>query len=501
MVLAATRSACKAKETPVTDGDDSDDTYICHRCIGDAFLKQEICRHGRKRECHFCGKTCEAWPLDELAEQVRGVFEQHFRITPSDPGEEGFAYDRDMDWERRGELVADVIADIAGLEPEPAEAVRERLSDPYDAFEGGYEDPFGSETQYEVGRPDTHGFRESWEFFRREVRTRSRFFGRDAQRALDEIFGDLASLKTWKGIPAIKEILPTDESRFLYRARIAYSESEVRDILLNPVKRLGPPPSSLARAGRMNAAGISVFYGATEADTCIAEARAPVGSSVVLGRFEIIRPVRVLDLDLLTKVATDLSWFDPEFTTRSNRAAFMRHLVEEISRPIMPRDEEFEYLPTQVVSEYLASCIEPRLDGIIFHSAQTAGEGRNVALFHHAAGVELYTLPEGTKVDVNSGWASEDDYDDSMVVWETVPLPKQAEEKSRAKSVASFDAVLDRASEDEPGGEDDAVACGEPTLRLDVQKIEVYRIKAVSYQKAKRSVSRYRRPADEKLPF
>ena len=361
--------------------------------------------------------------------------------------------------------------------------------------------PFGSETQYEVGRPDTHGFRESWEFFRREVTTRSRFFGRDAQRALDEIFGDLASLKTWKGIPAIKEILPTDKSRFLYRARIAYSEAEVRDILLNPVKKLGPPPSSLARAGRMNAAGISVFYGATEADTCIAEARAPVGSSVVLGRFEIIRPVRVLDLDLLTKVATDLSWFDPEFTTRSNRAAFMRHLVEEISRPIMPRDEEFEYLPTQVVSEYLASCIEPRLDGIIFHSAQTAREGRNVALFHHAAGVELYTLPEGTKVHVNSGWASEDDHDDSMVVWETVPPPKPAEEKSRAKSVVSFAAVLDRASRDETGGEDEAVACGEPTLRLDVQKIEVYRIKAVSYQKDMRSVSRYRRPADEKLPF
>jgi hypothetical protein len=65
----------------------------------------------------------------------------------------------------------------------------------------------------------------------------------------------------------------------------------------------------------------------------------------------------------LTKVMTDGSWFDPEFTTRSNRAAFMRHLVEEISRPIMPRDEEFEYLPTQAVSEYLASCVEQRLDG------------------------------------------------------------------------------------------------------------------------------------------
>jgi hypothetical protein len=488
----------------VADGDDSDDVYICHGCIGEAFLKQEVRCGGRKRECQFCGKTREAWPLDELAERVQGIIEEHFRITPSDPSDEGFAYDKDMDWERRGDPVADVIADIVGLEPEPAEAVRERLSENtgYDASEGGYEDPFGSDTYYEEGRPDTHGFRESWEFFQQEIRTRYRFFGREAQRALDEIFGDLASLKTWEGTPAIKEILSTAKARFLYRTRIAYSESDLREILLDPVKRLGPPPSRLARAGRMNAAGISVFYGAMEADTCIAEARAPVGSYVVLGRFEIIRPVRVLDLDVLTKVMTDRSWFDPEFTIRSNRAAFLRHLVEEISRPIMPRDEEFEYLPTQAVSEYLASCVEPRLDGIIFHSAQTAREGRNVVLFHHSAGLEAYTLPEGTKVDVHMGWASEDDFDDSIVVRETVPATKPAEEKTLAESVVSFDVILERAPRPEPSDRwDENVFYGEPTLKLDVQEIEVFRIRAVSYQKAQRSVSRYRRPADEKPPF
>jgi RES domain len=204
---------------------------------------------------------------------------------------------------------------------------------------------------------------------------------------------------------------------------------------------------------------------------------------------------------VLTNVVTGGSWFDPEFTIRSNRAAFLRHLVEEISRPIMPRDEEFEYLPTQAVSEYLASCVEPRLDGIIFHSAQMAREGRNIVLFHRAAGVEPYALPDGTKVDVNMGWASEDDYDDSITVREKAPAPKPAEEKTPAKGVPSFEAVLEAASSNETGHEtENDVFYGEPTLRLDVQNIEVHRIKAVTYKKAKRSVSRYRRPADEKLP-
>jgi len=113
----------------VTDRDDSDDVYICHGCIGDAFLKQEVRGDGRKRKCNFCGETREPWPLDELAERVEGVIKEHFRTTPSDPRDEGFVYDEDMDWERRGDPVADAILNIAGLEPETAEAIRKRLSE------------------------------------------------------------------------------------------------------------------------------------------------------------------------------------------------------------------------------------------------------------------------------------------------------------------------------------------------------------------------------------
>lgn len=487
----------------MSDEDDDEATYICHACVGDAFLKAEIRRDGHKQTCQFCGKTRKAWPLKELAERVKGVVEEHFQITPSDPSEEGFAYDKDMDWERRGEPVVDVIAQIAELEPEVAEAIRKQLSEEtsWDAYHGGYEDPFESDTYYEEGRPDTGNFRESWEFFRRQIKTRTRFFGRSAQRALDEIFGDLASLKTWEGTPAIKKISPTDEARYFHRARIAYSHSELQEILAKPVKELGPPPFRLARAGRMNAAGISVFYGAMEADTCIAEARAPVGSYVVLGCFEIIRPIRVLDLDVLTKVVTRGSWFAPDFTTRSNQAAFLRHLVAEIGQPIMPRDEEFEYLPTQAVSEYLASCVEPRLDGLIFHSAQTAGEGRNVVLFHHAAGVEPYGLPEGTKVEVHMGWATEDDYDDSIAVRETVPAAKADKKKSRDNDKPNFAEILESSSWEPVEVDESDQFFGDPVLRLDVEHIQVFRINAVSYQKRRRSVSRYRRPADEKLPF
>ena len=205
---------------------------------------------------------------------------------------------------------------------------------------------------------------------------------------------------------------------------------------------------------------------------------------------------------MLTTVVTEGSWFDPEFATRSNRAAFLRHLVAEISRPIMPRDEEFEYLPTQAVSEYLASCVEPRLDGIIFHSAQTAGAGRNVVLFNHAAVIEPYNLPVGTKLDFNMGWASDDDYDDSIMIRETVPA-KKTEEAESFDSVAS---KPDTISELAPWGLSDATVEDDPiyavpTLRLDVENIQIYRIRSVCYEKMARSVMRYRHSEDEQLPF
>ena len=79
---------------------------------------------------------------------------------------------------------------------------------------------------------------------------------------------------------------------------------------------MGAPDSKIAKSGRMNAHGISVFYGATLPGTCIAEIRPPVGSQVVLGRFEIIREVRLLNFDHLTKVFVTGSLFDPEFAAQ-----------------------------------------------------------------------------------------------------------------------------------------------------------------------------------------
>jgi len=59
-----------------------------------------------------------------------------------------------------------------------------------------------------------------------------------------------------------------------------------------PDIEIGPPPPARAMAGRMNARGIAVFYGALDAATAVAEVRPPSGSKVLVGRFEILRTSR-----------------------------------------------------------------------------------------------------------------------------------------------------------------------------------------------------------------
>ena len=60
----------------------------------------------------------------------------------------------------------------------------------------------------------------------------------------------------------------------------------------------------------MNARGISVFYGAVDIKTALSEVRPPVGSRVAVAQFEIIRPIKLLDVRVLEEVSvagSDLS--------------------------------------------------------------------------------------------------------------------------------------------------------------------------------------------------
>ena len=242
----------------------------------------------------------------------------------------------------------------------------------------------------------------------------------------------------------------------------------------------------------MNAQGIAVFYGATHALVAIAEVRPPVGTDVVVARFSICRPLRLLDLTALEHVQDGGSIFDPTLKQRLERAAFLRTLGVRMARPVMPDDEAFEYLPTQAVADFLGTMNEPRLDGIIYPSAQT-DEGRNVVLFHHAARVETLSLPPGTKIDVNTGyWTEDDGWEPSYEVSETVPDGTIA---PPLRPVDPDDGLASLLLSDLPDPPARHADCRKPALEVDTRSLIVHVVNAVEVKTTTFEVDRNRHDA------
>ena len=424
---------------------------VCNNCVKDPVLSAEVKEQGRYSICDHCGSTGKITALVDLADRIHDVIQEHFQLTPGYPEEpvELFLY-KEGEWERRGDSTDILIGDIVGLDEPVAERLASLLSDrhTYEDAKDGVQDPYGLEAMYEEREAFDLGFQLAWNEFQREIQSKSRFFSVTAEHVLANIFEGLDALGTHGNSSIIRIIDPGDQDSYVWRGRTAHSTQELAGIFKAPVKELGPPPPHAAKAGRMNADGISVFYGALEKSTCISELRPPVGSSVIIGKFNVIRSVKLLDLGALANAYVNTSYFDSKFLELKSRTAFLKRLVNEISRPVVPRDEGIEYLATQVVAEFLAHKASPTVDGIIFPSSQTEGKGKNVVLFSHARMVEAYDLPLDSTIEVSFPSGSPEDYEDmlseAIFVDETVPStpsggePPPSEETKRPLSTDHF---------------------------------------------------------------
>ncbi len=235
------------------------------------------------------------------------------------------------------------------------------------------------------------------EQFRELSKTEARFFNQSAVAHLASLFDGIETLATRKRRSVVVRAGPGTRWKTLFRARVFQSDDELRAALTHPDRHLGPPPSQVATARRMNARGISVFYGANSQAAALAEVRPPVGSQVAIARFNIIPPLRLLDLTAFDGLVTHGSIFDPAYLRALKKAAFLRTLGQRLSRPVMPNDEALAYVATQAVADFLATERNMKLDGLIFPAVQAAGGARNVVLFHKASRVKPLELPKGTE--------------------------------------------------------------------------------------------------------
>lgn len=348
---------------------------VCGNCIQSPFLKERISLEGRLGKCSYCSSLNNCVPLRKVAKWVEDSLKQKYRegeLVPVFDDEDRVSH------EQIGEEFVDILSFHFGAAPSLFGDIESLLTEPQE----NETPPFSRDRKYS----EFDGYRETavreWAEIKNELRHRSRYFNDRVRSFFDNLLAEIKSAEIggffWNEV--IRVFTPSDAHTF-YRARLATRAGELDMILKSPAKELGPPPQLQASAGRMNFEGASVFYGALDRDTCIAELRPSLSSTIVSAGFKLQKELRILDLLDLDRCyhKHDLDIFHPDYFKRKVARSFIRLFHQEIRRPVLP-GREHEYLVTQVLSDYLFNAHSPAIDGVLFSSVQR-DKGINVVLF------------------------------------------------------------------------------------------------------------------------
>lgn len=359
---------------------------ICAACIKEPYLASIIASTGTAAECDYCEKAAPIVVIKELVGRCEHVIETYYEPTSLE--DSVVLYDRTP----AGDSLRDVLEELLGADDSVLNDLIESLTDrwfDWSSHEHRYgDDPYFAETSR---LPSALGV--EWRKMEASLRSEARIVNPKVNSILERVFGPLLNYRTASGNGVILDAGPDTGLPKLYRARVFQTLEDLESALSHPAREAGPPPSDVARAGRMNARGVSVLYGASIPEIAVAEVRPPVGSHVLVGAFNITRELKVLDLDKLEELVLDpnTSLFDPSTEEAVGRNNFLRTLSSRMVMPVMPEHEDNGYLITQAIADFLATHSSLNLDGILFRSVQYqkpgAQHGRNVVLFNKASRV------------------------------------------------------------------------------------------------------------------
>ncbi len=162
---------------------------------------------------------------------------------------------------------------------------------------------------------------------------------------------------------------PEKASTTLYRARINAAN------IPYAIDEMGKPPQEFVSNGRANPIGISYLYAASDIKTAISEVRPSIGDIVTIVEFEVMQTLPLVDLrDPKNTISPFESVDDLDDIYRD--MPFLKLLGDELSKPIVPRAADLEYLPSQYLCEFVKHI---GFEGIVYRSS--LAEGDNYAIF------------------------------------------------------------------------------------------------------------------------
>ena len=338
--------------------------FGCGRCVTDPAVAAAIARLATACTCSFCGLATPApvaATVEEIATVIKdGLFSRYRLIEglDSDFTEPWGALIGAPTWNTRqllehvgwpfanADLATAVIAAVGNLVSTP-EAQDWEISG---------EDMEWVDYFYPL-TPAAESLSNDWQRFVQTVTTERRFIFRAAAQELElheyeadrfkgaDLLGAVADLIVKHDL--IRELPAGCQLR---RVRV-HDPGDPVDCAAHP----GSPPARAARANRMSAAGIPMFYGALDSDTAVAETVDPADAAervVTVGLFELTGPLIVVDFTRLPDRPPSL--FDSDRRAERGTHGFLLTFVQRLSLPVR-RDgsEHIDYVPTQMLSEFL----------------------------------------------------------------------------------------------------------------------------------------------------
>ena len=319
-------------------GWDFTDESVCSGCVNEDALKA-ILRESEDvlLRCDFC-RSVPAAPLDVLLEAfvngLRNEYENALEGVSWDGREGGYQWNPQWDtW--------DLVTDFEGV------FVDEDL---LDAVRQAVHDITWVESDFVTRRRDVV-LTEAWNRFCEAVKFETRFVFWLLPDDDDLGAGEIPPAKILDQIgPLIDQLDLIRELPAGYRLWRAHTHEE--HAIEHSAARLGTAPREFAlKANRMSPAGIPMFYGSTDAGTAIREVACKSDDAYVTwGQFELTASLAVADF---TRLPAEPSMFDPELGSVRRQILFLNMFVNQLSDRAQPQHKQIDYVPTQIVTEYL----------------------------------------------------------------------------------------------------------------------------------------------------
>jgi len=342
--------------------------YVCAECVEDSYLKRYISENSTDKECTYCGEIGKkpiAITLDDLTEVIEAGMEREWSKAVDemfhDSGEGGY---------------------------QPQSAVYQTYDIVFESLEISDNTDLLGDLVHEIGNEDwcqrnfggylpDDAMKTSWETFCDIVKHKVRYLFRDFADNLAEENMELTApseVMDFLGGKLLEYVTVTSLPTGTTVYRVRPHDGNTRFTL---AKDLAPPPEDRAiHANRMSPAGIPMFYGSFDAETAVAETRNPKDDFAgTVGAFSVVKELKLLDLTTLPEVP---SLFDPKASERRPSLVFLRAFLRDITKPVIKDGREhIEYVPTQILTEYLRYGFSLNdgnsLDGIIYPSAVRKG--------------------------------------------------------------------------------------------------------------------------------